>query len=78
MTRPEIIQMAVLAALGCTTINYRSPRKLDESAEQIARFVEAALAEAERRRPEAGYEFVQGYFADQLAEEDRAKAPCPK
>ena len=37
------IQAAILAALGCTTIDYHSPKKLDEAAEQIARFVEDAL-----------------------------------
>ena len=33
------IQMAILAALGCTTVDYRSPLKLDAAATQITRFV---------------------------------------
>lgn len=36
------IQQAILAALGCTKIDYRSPRKLDKAASQIADFVIAA------------------------------------
>ena len=44
MTREQHIQKAVLAALGCTKIDYRSPKKLDEAAAAIARFVEAELS----------------------------------
>jgi hypothetical protein len=53
MTREETIQMAVLAALGCTTIDYRSASRLDKAAGQIARFVEHALTEADIERSRA-------------------------
>jgi hypothetical protein len=40
------IQLAIFAALGCTTVDLRSPRKANEAAEQIARFVDDALPPA--------------------------------
>jgi len=55
MQQPErlsLIQGAVFAALGCTKIDYRSPKKMDEAAAQIAAFVEDSLANAERARAE--------------------------
>jgi hypothetical protein len=45
MTRLEIIQSAILAALGHVKPDYRSPRQLDETARQIAVFVDGALDE---------------------------------
>ncbi|MDO8596623.1 MAG: hypothetical protein Q7R45_08365 [Sulfuricaulis sp.] len=48
-TKTEIIQRAIYAALGCTKIDYRSGKKIDEAAEQITRFVEAALAETSNK-----------------------------
>lgn len=36
---------AVYAALGCTSIDRRSPKRLYEASEQIARFVEEAMKE---------------------------------
>lgn len=39
----DIIQGAIFAALGCTKIDYSSPKRMDEAAEQIARFVDEAL-----------------------------------
>ena len=38
-----MIQRAVFAALGCTTVDHRSPLKLDGAATQITRFVLQAL-----------------------------------
>ena len=45
MTRTEIIQKAIYAALGCTKIDFRSPKSVDGAAAQITKFVEAALDE---------------------------------
>lgn len=52
MSKTDAIQGAVYAALGCTTIDRRSPRRLDEAAKQIARFVEDAIARYDRENCE--------------------------
>jgi len=43
MARIDVIEQAVLAALGHTKPDYRSIRKLGECAREIARFVDAEL-----------------------------------
>jgi hypothetical protein len=58
------IQPAVLAALGCTPINYRNPRKLDEAATQITRFVLAAI---DQDNPCAKFEKAETYVIESLA-----------
>lgn len=45
MDRTKTIQRAICSALGCTKIDYRSPKKIDDAAAQITRFVERALDE---------------------------------
>lgn len=47
-SRMEAISAAILAALGCTKIDYRSGAKMNEAANQIATFVEDALVQRER------------------------------
>ena len=49
-SRVSLIQEAVLAALGCTKIDYRSPKQMDEAAGQIAAFVEDILSKADKAR----------------------------
>jgi hypothetical protein len=69
MTRKDKIQMAVLAALGCTKIDYRSPKRMDDAAERIARFVEMALDEDPK--------WVRNYEASLASDEGPAKTPAP-
>jgi len=59
-SRKEAIAMAVYAALGCTKIDYRSPRKMYQASEQIADFVEDAL---DRLMPEWVREYEE-YLRD--------------
>lgn len=58
------IQAAVFAALGCVTIDYRNPRKMDEAAEQIARFVSDAI---DQDNPCKKFEKAKTYVRESLA-----------
>lgn len=49
MSRKDVIQRGVLAALGTVKLDYRSPKRLDEAASVIADFV---IAEVDRDRKE--------------------------
>ena len=62
-SRLSLIQEAVLAALGCTKIDYQSPKKMDEGASQIAAFVEDILIRSEHARAEA----INGLFSNASA-----------
>ena len=58
------VQAAVLAALGCTTINHRNPSKLDAAAEQIARFVIDAIGET---CPDDRLQRAENYIRESIA-----------